>query len=162
MEFRKILERERQAHVQQIISVSKVGFKVKLKYRNFFNLKNFNKQIYIVRGGVIEGWESIYEYLLGDTGWIVCIWYPEHRGWTKAYEWKTWVVKCAEIWSNKAGMHNLFKIRAQKKKKDNVEGQSNAWMLKHVLDVKTLFFFYNNTHELHYCFILLMYRLSNE
>ena len=38
----------------------------------------------------------------------------------------------------KAGMHNLFKIRGQKK--DNVKGQSSVWILKYVIKVKTLFF----------------------
>ena len=52
-------------------------------------------------------------------------------------------------------MHNLFRIRGQKKKKynvgdkkkkkkkkkmDNVGGQSSVWMLKHVINMKTFFF----------------------
>ena len=49
---------------------------------------------------------------------------------------------------SRAEMHNLLRIRGQKKKKDNVEGQSSAWMLNHVIKGKTLFFC-SKTHGIH-------------
>ena len=39
-----------------------------------------------------------------------------------------------------SGMHNLFRIRGQKIKKDESKGQNSSWMLKHVINVKTFFF----------------------
>ena len=56
-------------------------------------------------------------------------------------------------------MHNLFKIRGQKKKKkDDVEGQISAWTLKHVINIKALFFV---VIHMNYYF-LFTYKLSNK
>ena len=58
-------------------------------------------------------------------------------------------------------MHNLFKIKVQKKKRDEVEGRSSAKTLKHVINVKTLFFeaIYMNYN---YYYFLLIYKLCNK
>ena len=58
-----------------------------------------------------------------------------------------------------AGMHNLFRIRGQKKKKDNIESQSSLWTLKRVINRQILAFFV--VIPMNY-FILLMYRLCNK
>ena len=55
-------------------------------------------------------------------------------------------------------MHNLFKIRGQEKKKDDVESQSSMLTLKHVINMKTLFC--SNTHELYQLLFLFTYKLS--
>ena len=55
-------------------------------------------------------------------------------------------------------MYDLFRLRSQKKKKDNVEGQSSAGMLKPVVKLKTDFFFLMRMNYAYY-FILLMHRL---
>ena len=57
-------------------------------------------------------------------------------------------------------MHNLFKIRGQKKKKDDVEGQISARILKHV-KMKTLFFAVMHTNYMKNYF-LSTYKLSNK
>ena len=46
------------------------------------------------------------------------------------------------------GMHNLFKTKGQKKKKDDVEGQSSAWTLKYIINVFCTFFFIVELHLL--------------
>ena len=76
-------------------------------------------------------------------------------------EFRKTKVKRVIFLSHKSGMHNLFRIRGQKKKKDNVESQNSMLMLKHVVNLKILFFMVIYMNYIYY-FILLMYRLCNK
>ena len=58
-------------------------------------------------------------------------------------------------------MHNLFKIRGQKNKKDDVKGQITALTLKHVINMKTLFFKAIHMSYINY-YALFIYKWSNK